>query len=335
MPGLRGSELMRTIRAQHSETEVIVITGSSALDSARAAIRYGVADYLEKPFDVVQVTAAVERAVDRRRSRGRLLRFLNGLAGELGLTGDPFSLLKDHDWTARLGALMSNGEPNPPTASFGAASLEFFEVLAETIEAKDRYMRGHAQRVSFYARLLANRIGLDREELEHVRIASFLHDVGKVAMPSQLLLRPGPLDSAERGILEQHPEIGERLVEPLGVPARVLAAIRHHHESWDGSGYPDGLRSAEIPHLARVIQVADAFDAMTSDRPYRKARSQEVARLELRRFAGIQFDPELAFEFDAVLDEGACEIDGTLVTEIAALDTAQRVAGTAWAREGH
>jgi response regulator RpfG family c-di-GMP phosphodiesterase len=335
MPGLRGSELMRTIRAQHSETEVIVITGSSALDSARAAIRYGVADYLEKPFDVVQVTAAVERAIDRRRSRGRLLRFLNGLAGELGLTGDPFSLAKDHDWTARLGALLSDGEPNSPTASFGAASLEFFEVLAETIEAKDRYMRGHAQRVSFYARLLAHRIGLDREELEHVRIASFLHDVGKVSMPSQLLLRPGPLDSAEREILEQHPEIGERLVEPLGVPTPVLAAIRHHHESWDGSGYPDGLRSAEIPHLARVIQVADAFDAMTSDRPYRKARSQEVARLELRRFAGIQFDPELAFEFDAVLDEGACEIDGTLVTEIAALDSAQRAPGTAWAREGH
>ena len=182
-------------------------------------------------------------------------------------------------------------------------------MLAETIEAKDPYMRGHAQRVSFYARLLANRIGLDGEELEHVRIAGFLHDVGKVAMPSQLLLRPGALDSAERAMLEQHPEIG--------------------------SGYPDGLRSAEIPHLARVVQVADAFDAMTSDRPYRKARSQELAQLELRRFAGVQFDPELAFEFDAVLEEGACEIDGALVTEIAALDTAQRTASTAWAGERH
>jgi putative nucleotidyltransferase with HDIG domain len=331
MPGIRGHELMRAICSEHADTEIIVITGSASLESATAGIRYGISDYLVKPFDAMQVTACVDRALERRRNRCRLLRFLNGLSGELGLLGDPFSVLQDRDWTARVAALLETDTRRE--SRFGAAPLEFFQVLAETIETKDPYIRGHAQRVSFYARLLADHLGIPEEELEHVRIAAFLHDVGKVGVPTELLLRPGALEPAERRVLEQHPEIGERLVETLGVSTEVLAAIRHHHEWWNGRGYPDGLRDREIPRLARIIQVADAFDAMTSDRPYRSAQSQESARLELRRFAAVQFDPELVHAFEAVLEQGACDIDGALLTEIAAVDSAQRAAS--WSGERH
>ena len=137
-----------------------------------------------KPFDAMQVTACVDRALERRRNRCRLLRFLNGLSGELGLLGDPFSVLQDRDWTARVAALLETDTRRE--SRFGAARLEFFQVLAETIETKDPYIRGHAQRVSFYARLLADHLGIPEEELEHVRIAAFLHDVGKVGVPTEL-----------------------------------------------------------------------------------------------------------------------------------------------------
>ena len=120
-------------------------------------------------------------------------------------------------------------------------------MLAETIETKDRFMRGHARRVAFYASLLADRLCLSAEEHERVRIAAFLHDLGKVGVPTDLLLRDGALDSAERAVVEQHPEIGARLLKPLDIPSSIALAIRHHHEWWDGTGYPDGLAGEEIP----------------------------------------------------------------------------------------
>jgi putative nucleotidyltransferase with HDIG domain len=194
-------------------------------------------------------------------------------------------------------------------------TMEFLEVLAETIEVKDRFMRGHARRVSFYAGLLAERLSLEADEMEEVRVSAFLHDLGKVGVPTDLLLRAGSLDSAERAIVEQHPAIGARLVKPLAIPNAIASAIRHHHEWWDGKGYPDGLKGEEIPRTSRIISVVDAFDAMSSDRPYRRALARSAAIDEIRHFAGIQFDPHFAKEFLVILESGACDIDLEIVAD--------------------
>jgi putative nucleotidyltransferase with HDIG domain len=188
-------------------------------------------------------------------------------------------------------------------------------VLAETIETKGQYMRGHARRVSFYAGLLAERVGVFGKDQEQVRIAAFLHDLGKVGVPTELLLREGGLDPHERKIMEQHPMIGARLVRPLLLQSDTTHAIQHHHEWWDGTGYPDGISGQDIPYAARIVAVADAFDAMSCDRPYRRALRREVVLGELRRFAGVQFDPHLAKEFAALVESSAEEVDVTVLAE--------------------
>ncbi len=161
----------------------------------------------------------------------------------------------------------------------------------------------------------AERLSLIAEDLESIRLAAFLHDLGKVGVPTDLLLRAGALAPKERAVVEQHPEIGARLLEPLASPAAISSAIRHHHEWWDGTGYPAGLSGEEIPLAARVIAVADAFDAMSSDRPYRRALDREDVIPEILRFSGVQFDPDIAREFVAILETGVCEVDPELLAD--------------------
>ncbi len=335
MPGMKGEDVMRVVRSEFPQVEIIVITGCGTLESATSGIRYGICDYLQKPFDVVQVTASVMRAISRQRARTRLSSFLQELGEVVGKDRDAHAILTDVDRSqklrGRLGGIfhergpasqLANGSPLDPPRT-----IEFLEVLAETIETKDRYMRGHARRVAMYAGLIADRLCLSAEDHEHVRIAAFLHDLGKVGVPTDLLLRAGALDTNERLLVEQHPVIGARLILPLDIPAAVSLAIRHHHEWWDGSGYPDGLAGEDIPLSARIISVADAFDAMSCDRPYRRALARQVITDEFKHFGGRQFDPMLAKEILLLLDSGVWDVDPQMFAE--SLDgTASRLAAT-------
>jgi putative nucleotidyltransferase with HDIG domain len=307
MPGLQGEELMRVIRREFPQVELIIVTGYGSLENAAEAVRWGVSDYLQKPFDVVQVSASVFRALSRRRGRVRLAGFLRSLGEVVGLDDQVQKVLeeaeRDPRVSRRVGDLLAAFPAGDDEAGPGATrTLEFLEVLADTVESQAEFMRGHARRTAFYAGLLAERLSLPAEQQLHVRLAAFLHDIGKIGVPTDLLLRPGALDPRERGVVERHPEIGARLVEPLGMATEVTGAIRHHHEWWDGRGYGDGLYGEQIPLVARVIAIADAYDAMTSERPYRRALSPDVVRKELDRYAGVQFDPMLAKEFQVLVD---------------------------------
>ena len=314
MPGMKGEDVMRTVRSEYPRVEVIVITGAGTIESAAEGIRSGICDYLQKPFDVVHVSAAVSRALARQASRRRLTCFLEGLGTLVGRDQDAGALLGEIRRSRKLQAHLSDlfdAGASPPAGAMANSgrAIEFLEVLAETIETKDRFMRGHARRLAVYAGLLADRLNLSASDQEQVRIAAFLHDLGKVGVPTDLLLRPGALEPGERAIVEEHPVIGARLVKPLDIPTPVALAIRHHHEWWDGSGYPDGLAGEEIPLLARIISVVDAYDAMACDRPYRRALARPALLTELDRFAGVQFDPSLAREFLAILRTGVCDGD--------------------------
>jgi diguanylate cyclase (GGDEF)-like protein len=174
--------------------------------------------------------------------------------------------------------------------------------LAKAVDARDTYTGSHSERVSELAATVAVRVGLDPEQIELTRLAGSLHDLGKLAIPEEILRKPGALTDSERLVLERHPQIGFRMLDSLGVDP-VADLVLHHHERWDGAGYPDGLRGDDIPLGARIIFVADAFDAMTSDRIYRPKRSSEAALAELERCAGTQFDPGIVAAFVRGIDE--------------------------------
>jgi putative nucleotidyltransferase with HDIG domain len=291
-----------------------VITGYGTVESAAEGVRAGLCDYLQKPFDVVQVTAAVSRALSRRRGRRRLVTFMESLGDLVGRESDVRVVLQELSANPELrdeasDLLESAGLAAREDGRAGRRTFELLELLALTIESQVQTMRGHARRVSFYASLLAERIGLAIQEIEQLRIAGFLHDLGKIGIPSGLLLRPDALNAEERALVQRHPEIGARLVQPIGIASSVVDAIRHHHERWEGNGYPNGLAGEQIPLLARIVAVADAFDAMSSDRPYRRALDPEIVRAELEACAGTQFDPTLAKEFLHLVDAGACDGD--------------------------
>lgn len=169
--------------------------------------------------------------------------------------------------------------------------------LAAAVDAKDRYTSGHSERVARYALALGEALDVEREIRDRLKIAGLLHDLGKIGVPDQVLNKPGSLSRDERDQIEQHPSLGGDIVRRAPQLDALLPAILHHHERWDGKGYPSGLAGEEIPLIARIMGIADAFDAMTSDRPYRKALPVETAILELRTNAGTQFDPALVEAF--------------------------------------
>jgi diguanylate cyclase (GGDEF)-like protein/putative nucleotidyltransferase with HDIG domain len=188
-----------------------------------------------------------------------------------------------------------------------AARFRAAASLARAVDTRDAYTGSHSQRVAQLSGRIAERLGMPAEDVELCRLAGSLHDLGKLAIPEEILRKPAALSDAERIVLERHPQIGYRMLESLGVEP-VADWVLHHHERWDGTGYPDQRAGDEIPQGARIIFVADAFDAMTSERVYRRSVTHEEALAELQRCAGTQFDPAVVAVF---VDEIAAELRAT------------------------
>ncbi|OGS21345.1 MAG: hypothetical protein A2252_08885 [Elusimicrobia bacterium RIFOXYA2_FULL_39_19] len=175
--------------------------------------------------------------------------------------------------------------------------IQMVESLAKTVDIKDSYTYDHADRSRNYARLICKNLGLPISISKHVEYAALIHDIGKIAIEKSVLEKPGRLTSEERKLIEQHPAIGAKIAEGIAFLAPVAPIIKHHQEWYNGQGYPDSLKAEEIPLGARIVAIIDAFDAMTSDRPYRKAMTKEQAQGELKRLSGIQFDPKIVEVF--------------------------------------
>lgn len=203
--------------------------------------------------------------------------------------------------------------------------------LVQAVDLKDRYTRGHSERVGRASAMMAVELGMDEERREALRFAGILHDVGKLGVPTRLLRKDGRLTPEERRVIELHPEYGHEMVRGIGFLGEARAAILHHHERMDGSGYPYGLAGERIPEFARVVAVADAFDAMTSTRSYRRARPVAAAVAELKKCAGTQFDARMVAALVAALDrEGGWNAVVTADAKPPALVT-QRQNGSSWA----
>jgi putative nucleotidyltransferase with HDIG domain len=188
-----------------------------------------------------------------------------------------------------------------------SANLSFATALVATLDARDRYTAGHSAAVAIYSRDIAARLGLSEDEQRLVHVCGLVHDIGKVGLPPGLLEKTGALTLDERRQMEEHSEIGERILSKVDDYAEIARIVRHHHERIDGLGYPDGLRGEEIPLLSRIIAVADAYNAMTSDRPYRDAMPSRVARLRLAQAVESQFDTSVVAAFEAILAGGSEE----------------------------
>lgn len=197
-----------------------------------------------------------------------------------------------------LERLWARDERTELIAQLKAAFVGTAEALANALEAKDNYTANHASEVADLAVELGRELGLGEERLEQLRYAAIFHDIGKIAIPDAILNKPGPLDESEREAMKRHPVIGAEMIEPIPfLGGEVQEMVRHDHEHFDGSGYPDGLCGERIPLGARIILVVDSYHAMTSDRPYRAAMAPEEAKAELARCAGAQFDPAVVGAF--------------------------------------
>jgi putative nucleotidyltransferase with HDIG domain len=224
---------------------------------------------------------------------GQYLRATEGMVEELRLKNQT------------LEALL--GENRGLLASLSRGHLQLIRGLAQAIDAKDPYTAGHTSRVAQYSVRIAGALGLDDAERREIEHGALLHDIGKIGVPDAVLSKPGPLDAEEWEAMRRHPLVACAILEGVELSATVISMVRHHHENLDGTGYPDHLSGDDLPLPARIARVADAFDAMTSDRPYRDALSLTAARAELRRNAGTQFCPEIVAAFEGLIDRGQLE----------------------------
>lgn len=183
------------------------------------------------------------------------------------------------------------------------------KTLISVINAKDRYTYGHSERVVLYSRLLAQKLNLSKEEEDTLIYGAYMHDIGKINIAQDVLMKKMPLLPEEWNMLKQHPENGVEIIKPVKSLQNMIPIILHHHEKYNGTGYPGNLKGEEIPYLARVLTVVDSFDAMTSNRPYNKRKTYEEAIIELRNFSGIQFDPIIAEKFIEVIEENKDRLD--------------------------
>lgn len=239
-------------------------------------------------------------------ARGRLtgvLQLLNPV-GRDGFALDDLERMRL--FAAPLGQAIENAR------LYAALELRFHDTvtaLAEAVEKRDPYTAGHVQRVVYYAVMLGAELGWDRESLDRLRISATLHDIGKIGVPDRVLGKDGPLDDEEASLMRRHPVDGAEIVGRIGELRGVLGGVRSHHERLDGRGYPDGLLDGQIPGEARVIAVADTFDAMTTDRPYRRALTAADAAAEIRAGTGTQFCPEVAAAFERLMLRGAFTVE--------------------------
>jgi putative nucleotidyltransferase with HDIG domain len=276
MPEMDGLSLVEWLRAHDADIPVIMVTAMHDIGTALEAIRRGAYDYILKPFEKDQLYLAVRRALEHRHL---LLDNRNYQRNLEKLVEERTSQLK--------GALEQLEQSYDDT----------LEALGGALDLKDAETEGHCRRVTAFTIAIAKAMKVDPVQLPQIARAAFLHDIGKMAIPDQILRKPGPLTAEEREIMRTHCEIGYNMVTRIPFLREAAEIVLSHQEYFDGTGYPRGLKRDEIPLGARIFAVADAVDAMISDRPYRKALSIAHARDEVHRCSGTQFDPRVVEVF--------------------------------------
>jgi response regulator RpfG family c-di-GMP phosphodiesterase len=277
MPVMTGIDLLRQVREIDGDAAVIVLTGAADVKVAIDSLKLGAYDFIMKPVNVDELLIAADRALERRQL-----------------------LIDRREYQIRLEHRVEEATRDLDAAyrQLKATYQSTLEALGSALDTRDVGTESHSRRVHGYALATAEAYGLtDERLLVDLGHGVLLHDIGKIGIPDAILLKPGKLTPDEWKIMRTHPEIGRRLIEKIPFLQGAIPIVYHHHEKWDGSGYPLGLAREAIPTAARIFSVVDAFDAMTFDRPYSKAISFEAAKAEIQRCSGTHFDPAVVTAF--------------------------------------
>ena len=282
MPEKDGLKLLAALREEDPDVPVIMVTAMHDISIALEAIRAGAYDYILKPFEKDQLHLSVRRALEHRHL-----------------------VIENRTYQSDLEQLVAE---RTQQLSIALQDLEqsydyTLEALGGALDAKDAETEGHCQRVTAFTITIARAMDVDKGLLRQIARGAFLHDIGKMGVPDQILRKPGPLTAEEREIMRRHCEIGFAVLERIPFLKEAAEIVLSHQEFFDGTGYPRGLKGEEIPLGARIFAVADTLDAMISDRPYRKALPISAARAEIHRFSGTQFDPQVVKVFMAQPEE--------------------------------
>jgi len=282
MSGMSGLEMIPHVKVVSPDTVIVMISGVQTIESAINTLRLGAFDYLMKPFDLRQVEAAVSRALDHHELIVAKRRYENHLE-EL--------------------VTQRTGELDDALNSLENAYRSTLRALTAALEARDAETHGHSERVVTFSLRLGREYGLNSQEMKSLEFGSLLHDIGKIGVPDAILRKPSKLTDEEWIRMREHPLHGQQILRDIKFLEGASRVVAQHHEKWDGSGYPLGLKGDEIDICARIFSVADAFDAITSDRVYRRGRTYEAAAQELDEWVGRQFDPKVVEAFHRVPQE--------------------------------
>jgi putative nucleotidyltransferase with HDIG domain len=286
MPEHDGLWLLDNVLQRHPHAAVVMLTGFGDTEVAVECLKRGAADYLLKPPRITELVRAIERAWSKSKLTSARARYHQGLARRV------------RERTAELTTALA-GVAQAYSCTLGA--------LVHALDAREHETSDHSQRVVRYTLAIADRMGIAHSQMEEIGRGALLHDIGKIGVPDSILLKPGPLTHAEWAEMRRHPEVGYRILESISFLRPAAEIVLAHQERWDGGGYPRRLRGEAIPLGARIFAIADTLDAMTSDRPYRKAANFAQARQEIARCAGTQFDPRCVEAFVRIPDE---ELEG-------------------------
>lgn len=276
MPGLSGMELLTEVRHHHPHMAFLVTTGVDDVDVGVKAMRSGADDYLVKPLRESAVVASLENALHKRRLEQEVENYRSRLEEIVA------------ERTQQLRAALERVEQSYE---------DTLQSLGAAIDLRDNETEGHSQRVCHYSLAIARAMGWQENQLGALARGAYLHDIGKLGVPDGILLKPGKLTPEERKIMQRHSQIGFDLVKDIPFLADATDVVLMHHERFDGSGYPQGLKGEAIPLSARIFAIADTLDAITSERPYQRASSFESAREIIRRLSGTGFDPQIVNVF--------------------------------------
>lgn len=277
MPGLTGLQLLEKVKEENKlGTSFIMITGSDQITTVIDVMRLGIDDYIQKPFDFYELKSVITKVLQKRDNKNYVHAYEDYLKTEVNNKNEEIKLMYQN----------------------------IINTLAHVIKVRDNYTGDHIETVSQLAVMIGEEMGLERDFIENLRIGGILHDIGKLAMGDDILKKKTKLTTEEYQEIKKHPELGCEIIKKINFLKHVIPCILHHQERFDGNGYPGGLKGKHIPLEGRILAIADAFEAMTSNRPYRKQLSLEKAYDEILNNSGVQFDPDIVKIFCQLWEKG-------------------------------